>query len=222
MFVHVYLCAKKDININNCENERGLTKGKEYVTIIQDSFNLRIGSGFYASQTENYKGNDPGKIVCHVLPGRNGCGERTFCCKSAQPIFSYFSGMDDLKNALDQKAHDVFEQTVSEEAKDCPALEGSSNAYVRFATEQPRLFAHMFLREDGGMQSFGSELAREPMITAEASEKGLDSEKAKRVCEDVMLYAHGLAAMQATGRTNFTQPQIAQRVHEMHEMLLKK
>ena len=37
-----------------------------------------------------------------------------------------------------------------------------------------------------------------------------------------MLYAHGLAAMQATGRTNFTQPQIAQRVHEMHEMLLKK
>ena len=92
----------------------------------------------------------------------------------------------------------------------------------RNATEQPRLFAHMFLREDGGMQSFGSELAREPMITAEASEKGLDSEKAKRVCEDVMLYAHGLAAMQATGRTNFTQPQIAQRVHEMHEMLLKK
>ena len=63
---------------------------------------------------------------------------------STQPIFSYFSGMDDLKNALDQKAHDVFEQTVSEEAKDCPALEGSSNAYVRFATEQPRLFAHMF------------------------------------------------------------------------------
>ena len=58
---------------------------------------------------------------------------------STQPIFSYFSGMDDLKNALDQKAHDVFEQTVSEEAKDCPALEGSSNAYVRFATEQPRL-----------------------------------------------------------------------------------
>ena len=84
MFVHVYLCAKRNININNCENERVLTKGKEYVTIIRDSFNLRIGSGFYASQTENYKGNDPGKIVCHVLPGRNGCGERTFCCKSAQ------------------------------------------------------------------------------------------------------------------------------------------
>ena len=68
MFVHVYLCAKRNININNCGNERVLTKGKEYVTIIRDSFNLRIGSGFYASQTENYKGNDPGKIVCHVLP----------------------------------------------------------------------------------------------------------------------------------------------------------
>ncbi len=141
---------------------------------------------------------------------------------STQPIFSYFSGMDDLKNALDQKAHDVFEQTVSEEAKDCPVLEGSCNAYVRFATEQPRLFAHMFLREDNGVQSFGGELVREPMIAGEAGEKGLENEKAKRVCEDVLLYAHGLAAMQATGRTSFTQSQMTQRIHEMHETLLAK
>ena len=139
---------------------------------------------------------------------------------STQPIFSYFSGMDDLKNALDQKAHDAFEQTISEDAKDGNTVESRCSAYVRFATEQPRLFAHMFLREDGGMQSFGSELAREPMITAEASEKGLDSEKAKRVCEDVMLYAHGMAAMQATGRTAFTRQQIEANMHAMHEMLL--
>lgn len=45
---------------------------------------------------------------------------------STQPIFSYFSGMDDLKNALDQKAHDVFEQTVSEEAKDCRRLKAAA------------------------------------------------------------------------------------------------
>ncbi len=141
---------------------------------------------------------------------------------STQPIFSYFSGMDDLKNALDQKAHDVFEQTVGEETKDCPALEGKCNAYVRFATEQPRLFAHMFLREDNGVQSFGNELVREPMIAAEAGEQGLDNEKAKRICEDVLLYAHGLAAMQATGRTNFAKDQVAQRIHEMHDTQLAK
>ena len=67
---------------------------------------------------------------------------------STQPIFSYFSGMDDLKNALDQKAHDAFEQTISEDAKDGNTVESRCSAYVRFATEQPRLFAHMFLREN--------------------------------------------------------------------------
>ena len=139
---------------------------------------------------------------------------------STQPIFSYFSGMDDLKNALDQKAHDAFEQTISEDAKDGNTVESRCSAYVRFATEQPRLFAHMFLREDGGMQSFGSELAREPMITAEASEKGLDSEKAKQICTALLLYAHGMAAMQATGRTAFTRQQIETNMHAMHEMLL--
>ena len=140
---------------------------------------------------------------------------------STQPIFSYFSGMDDLKNAIDQKAHDVFEQTVNEEARENDKLEGYCDAYIRFAREQPRLFAHMFLRPDDGSQMFGG-IVREPMVSAEADVKGLDSEKAKRVCEDVMIYAHGLAAMQATARTAMTQQQMADRIHELHETLVAK
>lgn len=139
---------------------------------------------------------------------------------STQPIFSYFSGMDDLKNALDQKAHDVFEQTLSEDAKAGDTFESRFNAYVRFATEQPRLFAHMFLREDD--QTFGNEVVREPLVSAEAEEKGLDAEKAKQVCVELMLYVHGMAAMQATGRTAFTRQQIEENVHAMHEMLLAR
>ena len=127
---------------------------------------------------------------------------------STQPIFSYFSGMDDLKNALDQKAHDAFEQTISEDAKDGNTVESRCSAYVRFATEQPRLFAHMFLREND--QTFGSEVVRE----------GLDAEKAKQICIALLLYAHGMAAMQATGRTAFTRQQIEANMHAMHEMLL--
>ena len=90
---------------------------------------------------------------------------------STQPIFSYFSGMDDLKNALDQKAHDAFEQTISEDAKDGNTVESRCSAYVRFATEQPRLFAHMFLREND--QTFGNEVVRDPLVSAEAEESAL-------------------------------------------------
>ena len=137
---------------------------------------------------------------------------------STQPIFSYFSGMDDLKNALDQKAHDAFEQTISEDAKDGNTVESRCSAYVRFATEQPRLFVHMFLREND--QTFGSEVVREPLVSAETEEKGLDAEKAKQICIALLLYAHGMAAMQATGRTAFTRQQIEANMHAMHEMLL--
>lgn len=89
---------------------------------------------------------------------------------------------------------------------------------MRFATEQPRLFAHMFLREND--QTFGSEVVREPLVSAETEEKGLDAEKAKQICTALLLYAHGMAAMQATGRTAFTRQQIEANMHAMHEMLL--
>ena len=53
-------------------------------------------------------------------------------------------------------------------------------------------------------------------------EKGLDAEKAKQICVALLLYAHGMAAMQATGRTAFTRQQIEANMHAMHEMLLAR
>ena len=76
----------------------------------------------------------------------------------------------------------------------------------------------MFLREND--QTFGSEVVREPLVSAEVGEKGLDAEKAKQICVALLLYAHGMAAMQATGRTAFTRQQIEANMHAMHEMLL--
>ena len=32
---------------------------------------------------------------------------------STQPIFSYYAGMDDLKNALENKAKETFEATIN-------------------------------------------------------------------------------------------------------------
>ena len=107
MFVHVYLCAKKDVNINNCENERGLTKGKEYVTIIQDSFNLRIGSGFYASQTENYKGNDPGKI------GVDGSLEKEINLQIARRLKTYLEASDVTVVMTREDDRGLYEETDS-------------------------------------------------------------------------------------------------------------
>ena len=139
---------------------------------------------------------------------------------STQPIFSYFSGMDDLKNALDQKAHDEYEEMVSQNAKKDEMVESCCNAYVRFASEQPRLFAHMFLNMDEAVTTFGSGLVREPMVEAEAEQTGLDKQKAQEVCEKMWIFAHGLAAMQAAGRTSLTKEQTNDELHDVHQALI--
>ena len=64
---------------------------------------------------------------------------------STQPIFSYFSGMDDLKGSLDQKAKELFENNLLEAIHGSKTLDHYCAAYVRFAHEQPHLFARMFL-----------------------------------------------------------------------------
>ena len=141
---------------------------------------------------------------------------------STQPIFSYFSGMDDLKNALDQKAHDEFEQMVAQNSDKDHVLESCCTAYIRFASEQPRLFAHMFMNVDAGMTTFGNGLVREPIVEVEAAQAGLTKDKAKEVSEELWLFTHGLAAMQASGRTSYSREQAQGTVSGVHEALLAK
>lgn len=141
---------------------------------------------------------------------------------STQPIFSYFSGMDDLKNALDQKAHDEFEQVAAQNYDKDHVLESSCEAYIRFANEQPHLFAHMFMNADGGMTTFGNLLVRDPIVEAEAAQSGLDKDKAKTVSEELYIFVHGLASMQASGRTSYSKDQTLDMVSGVHEALLAK
>lgn len=134
---------------------------------------------------------------------------------STQPIFSYFSGMDDLKNALDQKARDAFEQALMTEATGSEVLSSYCMTYVRFAKEQPRLFTHMFMRiEDAGMAAVN--LLRDQLLQAEQAETGLDEEKARAVCVDTLVFAHGLATLMASARVNFTLEQAAEMIDRVH------
>ncbi|MFR5796258.1 MAG: hypothetical protein ACLUI3_12410 [Christensenellales bacterium] len=134
---------------------------------------------------------------------------------STQPIFSYFRHGRFEECARSEGAR--RQQTISEDAKDGNTVESRCSAYVRFATEQPRLFAHMFLREND--QTFGSEVVREPLVSAETEERaGRRKGEADLHSRCSTRARHG--AMQATGRTAFTRQQIEANMHAMHEMML--
>ena len=135
---------------------------------------------------------------------------------STQPIFSYFSGMEDLKNALENKAWASFAQEISAAVDDAEPLKACSLAYFRFAAEQPHLFRSLFMtrrsaqeREAIGMN--GELNAR--MEAAVAEKEGIDSERAKRRCTALRIYAHGMASLQAMGLLDLPQEE-AERMIE--------
>lgn len=143
---------------------------------------------------------------------------------STQPIFSYFSGMDDLKNALDQKARDTFELALTGAAKGGKlALEDCCMAYVRFSTDQPCLFAHLFLRTDGERDVMPLGIAmREAVAQAEGEHYGLSIEQAREVCLHLGVFAHGLAAIQSSRRSAMDQEKLDQMIAKTHEALIAR
>lgn len=119
---------------------------------------------------------------------------------STQPIFSYFSGMDDLKNALEQKAKETFDGVLASLSEDGDPIVRICEAYIRFAAKEPRLFSHLFMRpvEVAAHPLSGKDLKQE-LVKKECAYSGLSEEIASRLYTEVAIYAHGFAALAASG-----------------------
>lgn len=119
---------------------------------------------------------------------------------STQPIFSYFSGMDDLKNALEQKAKESFDAVLASLSEDGDPIVRICEAYIRFAAQEPRLFTHLFMRpvEVVVHPLSGKDLKRE-LVKKECAYSGLDEAVASRLYTEVAIFAHGFAALFASG-----------------------
>ncbi|MBQ2832970.1 MAG: TetR/AcrR family transcriptional regulator [Clostridia bacterium] len=141
---------------------------------------------------------------------------------STQPIFSYFVGMDDLKGALEQKAKETFEAAIHAYDKNGEPLVNICVAYVRFAAEQPKLFAYLFMRP--GHETDYPVLEddeRNELIQLEAAAANLPIDRAGVIAAAVVTYAHGLACAEAAGRYNFDTQYLVPRISRIREALLK-
>lgn len=135
---------------------------------------------------------------------------------STQPIFSYFEGMEDLKNSLDQKAQDTFREMI--DARSGQSFMDCVCAYVRFATKQPRLYAHLFLRINGENKDDNyNTQGRQDVVRREAETSDLSYEQAQTVCRSVWVYAHGLAALQAAGWTAYGEDEVRTMLQKAYE-----
>ena len=141
---------------------------------------------------------------------------------STQPIFSYFEGMEDLRSAIEQKAKDTFAQ-VMESASAEGSFLASGTAYIRLASEQPRLFARLLLSvseaEPVTLVAAGVE---EKLKGALSSQYGLDAQQTDALYRDLWTYVHGLASLVAAGRLAFDEQAIAERLTFVCDAMAQK
>lgn len=140
---------------------------------------------------------------------------------STQPIFSYFSGMQDLKNALEDKAGALFQEALRVEDQPGDPLVRLGCAYTRFAGEQPRLFSHLFLlKQDDQLYPFASEARHSDLLRREAAYTGFTMEQTDALCVQMSVYIHGLAVLRAADRVDFTPETMEQMIKRTQEMVI--
>ena len=140
---------------------------------------------------------------------------------STQPIFSYYAGMDDLKDALEKKAKETFESAISDLPGEGDPIVNICMAYVKFAALQPCLFKYLFMRsKEDPAYKFMTKEEVEALIESEGAYLNIDREKADKVMMHMCVYTHGYASMFAGGQFSGTPETIALRIAAAHKYLL--
>lgn len=128
---------------------------------------------------------------------------------STQPIFSYYSGMDDLKSTLEMKAKETFEEAIAIGAQEGDPFVLFCSAYASFAAQQPRLFTYLFLRTgDEKNTSFMDEAYTAELIEKECAYASMEKEAAQKLFANLSIYTHGLAALLAAGLMDADQAKV--------------
>ena len=132
---------------------------------------------------------------------------------SARPIFTVFSGMDEVKNAVIAAAEEKFADYSKKTTSYPTRFKSAGMQMLLFAKGEPKLYQLLFMQENSGIKSF-DELF--PLLGNFASEcidyitndYGVSQSSARLVFETMWIYAYGLGTLCATGACDFSQTEL--------------
>ena len=132
---------------------------------------------------------------------------------SARPIFTVFKSMDEVQAEVIKKAQRLYESYEDEDIRGANAFKGSGTGYIRFASDEPKLFQLLFMKEKSEVPSPEKVLEQiddynEKILNTVQEQYGLGREAAARVYLHLWLYSHGIAVAIATKICTFTKEQI--------------
>ena len=120
---------------------------------------------------------------------------------STQPIFSNFRSMDEVKEAVLERAISICEEFSAREIESglYPVYKATGMAYIRFAKEESRLFKLLFMRDRNGELNTKEAVFFDNMMPIVQKSVGIEIDKAKLFHLEMWAYVHGIATMFATG-----------------------
>ncbi|MBO5337097.1 MAG: TetR/AcrR family transcriptional regulator [Lachnospiraceae bacterium] len=128
-------------------------------------------------------------------------------------IFTHFESVEDIRQAVLEAARNLYNGYVEEGLRMTPPMKGFGVQYIRFAMEEHNLFTLLFMQKREGFNMVDfiiTEGHYERIIQAAQTDFFLVREQAELLYHNMFTYAHGIAAMSATGVCSFSIEEIAQ------------
>lgn len=128
---------------------------------------------------------------------------------STQPVFSNFSSMEEVRQAVMERAEEVYHEYLHREIHDghYPPYKASGIGYIRFAQEERELFRLLFMRDRTGEAPPEDNI--QEILQLVQQRTGLDPEQAWYFHLEMWVYVHGIATMLATNYLRWDWPQIS-------------
>ena len=143
---------------------------------------------------------------------------------STQPVFTNFAGMDDIREAVIERAEALYEKFIEEETLSgkYPPYKSSGMAYIRFAKEEKELFKLLFMRDRSSEVIPEETELTNRMENMISSAIGLEGDNAKLFHLEMWAYVHGLATMIATDYFTLDTDFISELITDCYQGLIKQ
>lgn len=139
---------------------------------------------------------------------------------STQPIFSNFSGMEELEEAVVASAREVYFSFLQREVESgkYPEYKAFGMGYIRFAKEEKELFKLLFMcdRQGKGLEA-GTDFEKSVEYIVMAN--GISKDEAELMHLEMWVCVHGIATMVATSFLEFSTEVISNMLTDVYQGL---
>ena len=155
--------------------------------------------------------------------GEEGLNARSIASKlncSTQPIFSNFSGLEELQKVVTERAYNLYLEFLEKEAKlgKYPKYKAFGMGYIRFAKEEKELFKLLFMCDRRG-KILTPTSDFDESVKLNMQNIGLTENQAKLFHLETWTAVHGIATMLATNFLDFEWDFVANMISDVYQGL---